>query len=38
MYSHAMNYWEVKKVEYLDLLVKMLLEALPCGLLAYLTI
>lgn len=28
MYRHAMNYWGVKKVENLDPLVKLLLEAL----------
>lgn len=28
MYRHAMNYWGVKKVENLDPLVKVLLEAL----------
>lgn len=30
MYRHAMNYWGVKKVENLDPLVKILLEALSC--------
>lgn len=32
MYRHAMNYWGIKKVENLDPLVKLLLEALSSEL------